>query len=102
MCYNGCSYERFNPATGDCHCRLPAGCKCPQDIEYCSVCDDEIPDIQVEESSKYNQQLCKDCLEDLIESLKIICEHCGEAFEINHKGRCPKCQHEYDSEDYDG
>lgn len=48
MCYCNCTYEHFNPLTGDCHCKRGKN-PCPEDIEEevftCLNCNYEfIPD----------------------------------------------------------
>ena len=47
MCYNGCQYERFNPVTGNCVCKLPRGVMAPCEADepiMCPHCEEEFED----------------------------------------------------------
>ncbi len=99
MCYCNCKYERFNPITGDCRC-VRGSNPCPEDMEYCEKCDDEVSSIQVEESlNAYDKILCEDCINNMLDNGELMrtCHHCGEKFTDEGYGKCPACRRSYES-----
>jgi len=76
MCYCNCEYERFNPLTGDCHCRKGRN-PCPEELEHCEECEVVVRSEQYEKSSSIvGKPLCEDCLVNALENV-VFCDECN-------------------------
>jgi len=95
MCYTGqCSYESFNPMTGDCSCRKKSG-PCPYETEECKDCAEVMHEEDLNDDGR-----CEDCAEAYEEYLKptpfdkFKCLVCGKEQLMGHLEpgfKCPDC-----------
>lgn len=98
MCYNNCSYESFNPVTGDCACRRGKN-PCPEELVYCEKCKVSISEEDYSDSLEATGgklALCYDCFMEWLDgnATQIMCPYCDTEFESadSDSTECPKCK----------